>query len=557
MTNDSEIMPPHQKPKLARWFWGSIILMAAISISLSVMAVLRQSDDLGGKGDSSSGETHVPTETIPETSALDLEMQLNKANKAALEAVITRVGPLLDVAYQPAYDAIPAYANFHYSVWGEYAELSAAAIGDVSGKLKEMLFADMEARLREVSAVLDDNFNSAFELELAQVSGGTGGIEIGLGPLTKVAVENSLERMQVTVPISTAAALGTAAAIKSAATAMAKKIAAKLAVKAAAKTGGKWAAAGTGAGTGAALCSWSGPGAGLCAAVGGVGAWIITDYGIMKLDEFWNRDEFEADLREMIDQHKAEYKATLELALSARASAVQEMVNEVVQDHDFTLRDLSGVGNAEICKVAASLAARYEPMRDHLRERSPEALRALRTAMSGYESNLSLRPLVQEIERNLKTAMKVTVVTIQVEGNLPQAQRADREITGRLLFDETPLDIPRSRASVSSGFVVHLQPDTVLSATRALTFAIMIEQHLRLSSNRYFVGAGKVMLFDAFRTSDGLEHTIRLSLPIAYQANTGSTRQVTPNMQAGGILTLSLLVRSDRLAELEEAPGCK
>lgn len=377
-------------PNLALWFWGFFFLMAAISLVLGIVAVARLSEapPIVGSNVPAADEPSAPSEK----SASELDVQLTNANKVALAAVTDLIDPLLDAAYGPVYEAIPIYADYHYSVWGEYAELGTAALGDVGAKLKEMLFDGLDSRLRDVGNILDQRFDSWFETEVRAF--GTDAGTSGLGPLTKRAVEDAMSRMVVTVPVSSATAIGTAATIKAAASVIAKKIAAKLAIKAAAKSGGKWVAAVSGAGTGAGLCSWTGPGAAFCAAAGGVGAWLVADYGIVKLDEYWNRGEFEADLRVMIDDQKAADKRALTEALKKRAEAVQVVPSEIVQKHDFTLKELSGVGNAETCDFASQLMARYEPMRLNLRARTPEALESLQASIKEKWGDLSLRPIV-------------------------------------------------------------------------------------------------------------------------------------------------------------------
>lgn len=355
-------------PKLARWFWSAFFLMAAISMALAIVAIVRSENSLP-PANSGQPSLEVPPETtgLGEHSATELNITLTDANQIALTAVTDRIGPLLDAAYAPAYGAIPIYSNYHYSVWGEYAELSTAALGNIGGKLKELLFDGLDSRLRGVSQNLDQSFDTLFETEVqASVSEADTSI---FGPLTKRSVEDAMSRMTVTVPVSTVTAIGSAAAIKTATSVMAKKIATKLAVKAAAKSGGKWAAAVSGAGSGAALCSWSGPGAGFCAAAGGVGAWLVADYGIVKVDEYWNREEFEADLRGMIDERKAADKAALTKALKERANAVKVVTSEIVRDHEFTLRELYGVGNDEECTAVEELITQYDHLRLNLRAR--------------------------------------------------------------------------------------------------------------------------------------------------------------------------------------------
>jgi len=541
---------PKVKPNLARWFWGSIIFMATLSILLSVMAMLHQGADITVRAQ----DEYVPANRSPiEVSASELENRLSAANLAATDAVRRQIVPMLDAAYQPAYDAVPKYVEYHYSVWGEYAELGAAAIGDVGAKLEEVLFSGLEPRLESVSVRLDEVFSSTFQVEIEKeitrmaVSGAT------LGPLTENAIGNALRRMLVTVPVGTAAITGT----KAIAAMVAKKIAAKLATKAALKAGGKWAVVGTTAGAAAALCSWSGPGAGLCAAAGGVGAWLVADYGIVKLDEYWNREEFEAELLEMIDEQKFALQVALKNAVTARALAVQEMSGVVVEQHDFTLRELSGVGNGEICRTATELVTRYDVMRGSLGERTPEALSVLRAAAAVEASNLSIGRLAQEITDNLSDAERMTVTSVEIKGNLPQDQRAGRDVSGRLVVNGNSIEIPQISSDESNGFVIVLEPEINLLVGEPLDYAIALEQHLRIWGHRYFGGEGKSQIATAGNEAGGLEHWINLSTQISYDEHAGSLNEVSTNSTVGEPLSLVFGLRAPSLPTLQKVPECQ
>lgn len=543
--------------KLAVWFWGSIFLMAAFTLLLTLLAVVRQSDTSRATKTSTPLEITSPPKSSNEESGAELEKRLNYANKVALEAVRQRLDPLLDDAYRPAYQAIPKYADFHYSVMGEYAELSAAAFGDVSDKLQEMLFAGLEERVLEVGMQLDNDFNAQFEAETFAPASGDIPEASTFGPLTKQAIEDVKSRIKFTVPISASAAIGTVAVFKVAATTIAKKITAKLAVKAAAKTGGKWAAAGTGAGAAALACSWSGPGAGLCAAVGGVGAWIVADYGIVKLDEYWNREDFEADLEKMLDEQKATHKIAIYKELEARAAAIQEeVIIPVVQNHDFTLRELSGVGNDETCKIAADLTARYDLVRSHLRARKPDVLHSLRVEANEYMDNLSLRPMVKELELNLKRATLATVSTIRVEGNLPTEFRLDRDVSGILKVGGKTFEIGRVQATESTGFQFTIVPEVQLSTNRTLTYALAMEQHRRVWGNRFFGGSGSLEILDSIGASDGLVHSIKMSLPLAFDNNATSIKQVSFAATRNQVIAVTTKLFAESLPALENSPGC-
>ncbi|MCB6179025.1 hypothetical protein LHP98_12910 [Rhodobacter sp. Har01] len=539
-------------PNLARWFWGGIILMAVLTILLSFIAIFRQSSDLHEPVGSGSAENSSQEGEPAEKSASELEEQLNKANKAALEAVKKKVEPLIDAAYEPVYDAIPIYADFHYSVLGEYTELTTAVLPYLGSKLQEMLFSGLEERLDQVSVELDIVFNATFQSELE-----SGAFEIDLGPLTKKAKDDALKRMRITVPVSSAATLGTAAAIKVATTAMAKKIASKLAIKAAAKAGGKLLATSTGAGAGATLCLWSGPGAGLCAAAGGVAAWFIADSAIVKLDEFWTRDDFQAYLSKMLDEQKVDLRSKFEKAFAARAVAVQKDSDEIVRQHDFTLRELSGVGNAEICRFAENLKARYEPMREHLRERRPGALQALSSATAEFAENLSLRTMIQELDQNLQKASSFVVTGVQIQGNLPEDYRADRDVSGRLTLDGKLHKISRVPASENDGFSMSLDVGATFPLDQPLNYSLVLEQHLRIMGNRFFGGVGKVEILDAIGTLDGLNHSVRLSILISHDEATGSVEEVGVQPEIGQKITLILHLRAVPLAALEGVPDCQ
>ncbi|NGQ92450.1 hypothetical protein G5V65_16260 [Rhodobacter sp. HX-7-19] len=543
-------------PNLARWFWGFFFLMAAITLALAILAAAR----LWYVPPIARSE--IPADDRPmasapsEHSASELDSKLKDANKVALEAVTELIDPLLDGAYAPVYEAIPIYADHHYSVWGEYAELGAAALGDVGAKLQEMLFDGLDSRLRVVGQDLDRRFDSLFETELTASVNDAGMSD--LGPLTKRAIDNAISRMAITVPVSTATAIGTAATIKAVASTMAKKIASKLAVKATAKAGGKWAATIGGAGTGALACSWTGPGAGLCAAVGGVGAWLIADYGIVKLDEYWNRTEFEADLRAMIDEQKAADKVALAQALKERAESVQGASSEIVQDYDFTIRELSGVGNAEVCRGVEELRARYEPLRMNLRARTPEVLANLRISIKENSGDLSLGPIVREMEGNLKAAAFVSVGEVRIQGNLPEHFRADRDVSGSVFVEGAPIPFARRPASEIRGFNVSVASGKQIGVHETLNIGLSIEQHLRVRGNRFFAGSVGIDAFEAIGTADGLDHRVQQQLMISNYANAQRSGEFAgAGKAAESTVDLSIRLIASPLPELKEVVHCQ
>lgn len=539
------------KQPLGRWFWGAICVMALISLALSMASVVQNRTQPPKMVQSSveASERELP--------AAELEVRLSKANQIALAATTQRIPDMLDEAYKPVYAAIPTYAAYHYTVWGEYSELGAAALGAVGGKLQNTVFSGLDGRLDKVGLDLDATFTNEFKSSLETslyAEQQTGGV---VGKLTSTAVNDTLGRMALTAPIGTAAAIGTGAALKSAVTSMASKIAIKLASKAAAKTGGKWAATGAGASSGAVLCSWAGPGAGFCAAAGGVGAWIVADYGIVKLDEYWNRAEFEADLRAMVDQQKNEHRIALVSAINARAFEVEKLSAETVQNHDFTLRELFGGTNAEVCAIVDLLKRKYAPMRTNVAARTSEAIQELRAVSAVYRSNLSLERLVLELEENLKSANQASITKVEVSGNLPADYRADRGVTIHVLIEGKRYKLAKIASSETAGFAVALHPNAQIATDGSISYGIALEQHLRLKWNRYFSGAGSVALREAFSDVSGVSKTLTLKLPITLNDRVNDIEDVVIVPTEGEPISVNIQVVAKLLTELKNAPNCQ
>ena len=270
-----------------------------------------------------------------------LEKTFSAAANKAREVVLPNVNAVLDDVYRPVYAAIPAYADFHYSVYGEYSELGAAVLGQVGEQIEKRLFAGFEQRLQRAGVQIDEQFVAAYRDALdAQVR------ELippeqarrPLGDLTRVAIDDALSRARITLPIGTIAAVGVGSgALKALTLAIAKKIGAKIAAKAALKGAAKGTGVLAGAGAGALACSWSGPGAAACGAVGGAAAWLAADHVIIKLDEYFNRDEFEDELRLLISQDRAQRREQIQAALQQKAQQLDEEVSKA-----FTLREHAG-----------------------------------------------------------------------------------------------------------------------------------------------------------------------------------------------------------------------
>lgn len=325
-----------QRKLFARFFWGTIIVFAVASLVLVAVGLLRSENPTSEvRGDPPpSAEEAVAQEFEMEPSTL--QEVFERAARTARDQTSNDIDTLLDELYGPVYGGITSYADFHYTVLGEYTELVGAALGTAADGIKARLYNGFDERLERVADTLDarfaDEFRAALMQELqAEIPSGLS--DVPLAPMTQRAIEEALARVVVTVPVGTViATVGGAAAMK----AVSAAIAAKVATKVAAKAAGKGVAKGTGvlggAGSGALIGSWAGPvGAAIGGAIGGAVAWFAVDAAVIMIDEYFNRDEFEADLRLMVDEHRSDVRGHLIKALDQKS---EDMEN-------FTLQDLS------------------------------------------------------------------------------------------------------------------------------------------------------------------------------------------------------------------------
>ena len=542
-TNESKTQ---KNPQLARWFWGTIIVMAAISVILSVMATINKNVEEipEAPASTSSNETN-NTVTDEELPASVLAILFDEGIESAREATISQIDPLLNDAYAPVYAQISNYADFHYSVIGEYSELFLAAGGNAGTILEEKMFEGMDGRLNDVSIHLQKIFSANFE---KAINFDKKYENTELGAITRQAISNASQRMIATAPTGVAVTLGT----KKIAAIIAKNVAKKLVTKGAIKTGGKWAAVLSGIGGGTLSCSWSGPAAPVCGVAGGIIAWVAADYSILALDEYWNRQDFEKEISSMIDEQKTKHRNALEAALNDRAIAVQEETWKIVEQQDFTLRDLSGEGNADVCLIAEKLASQYDHMNHSLAARTPKDTRALKDFAESHTGSLSLRRLAVEVRTNLENINKISITTALVSGNLPLEQRADRDISGVLQLADNKIEIPRTPATEEEGFEISLKPNMDLWLHVPLYYSIKLEQHLWFS-NQHFEATGTPSLIKALDHEQGLEQSISLQ-PVILSSNVAKDN--THSHHNGWDILLELGIRAERLPDLEKLPNC-
>jgi len=382
-----------QLPKASRisnWFWGGFFAILLIGAVFTIFAAIRGAQSVAVYVATKSGIPPSVTEAIrvivaPGESVLLDAATLAKARAEVLDLLAAKqaearrtLAATLDQELERIFGAaeqeVPAFADWYYSLTGEYLRLFNAAFGDLSAFLAERLDELVFGPAGTAQAI--DALNASLGDEsLVQIRDTLGEVQESLLELVR---ENGLttERVHVTsewdlsgqlgprlqpyltltpedlarqgVATSAGAVAGAAAAKKLGGTTVAKAagklaakpaagaagaLAAKMGLKSAAKAGGALGSAGTGAAAGAVICAGTVAGAPLspgCALIGGVvsglAAWLLVDKAVIEADEYLNRAELESGLRVALAEQRVALRAELENKYLAGADAVLDQI---------------------------------------------------------------------------------------------------------------------------------------------------------------------------------------------------------------------------------------
>lgn len=228
----------------------------------------------------------------------------------------------IDLAFEPIYSGVPEFLDWHYSVLGQYQQLSAAVLGELESEAKSRLFSGVNERLESASEKIDGVFEDEFlSLISAKIQDEAQTVDEAARAtyesLLNEAMSDSIQRFSSSAPFSVAAVsefIRNKAVFDGIAKEAVKKIAAAVVKKAATSAAAKTVGGGVAAGTAVPA-----PGIGI---IGAVAAWLGIEAVQVKLDEYWNRDEFEQELITLIDKAKADLKTDMESSRSKTLARV-------------------------------------------------------------------------------------------------------------------------------------------------------------------------------------------------------------------------------------------
>jgi len=290
------------------------------------------------------------------------ELHFGAGAEEARRIVSAEIATRLEPAFAHARAQVPVFADWYYSLRGEYSRLAMAALSAVelaepnyvANRAQAMLFPEelWERDLASLQRLAEERLAAHHERVrtgwLAAVTERLAPHRVP-APLPAAGLEDrtiALDRLhdglaarertafRTRVSLSTLAAAGAAAApalLRAAAARGAasggRAAAARAAGRGAARVGG--AAAG-----GAAVCAPSGPAAIACALVAGTAVWLGTDWALLRLDEHLNRDELTAALESTLTDLRAQIERALRDAYDELIAAHERAVQAEIRD-DF------------------------------------------------------------------------------------------------------------------------------------------------------------------------------------------------------------------------------
>lgn len=282
------------------------------------------------------GQYHVsvPVGRIP---GIEQASQVHLGASAARlsDAAAREIERELDAVFAAAAARLPAYADWYFSLRGEYARMAHWAVSAFGGgaddlavrKARELVFeaAAIEMRLNEAQARLDTRIaadvaaadRDLAEMILTLIAREGRPLErptdVPAWPIdAMLATWSGSEREAFTSRLGASSAVAGGVALAPLAIRMAARPAVMAAARPAARAGTRTLArAGSAAGAGLLGCSATGPGALVCGALAGGAAWVGTDWMLLQADEWLNRDSLIAEWQAELDAERARLGAAL------------------------------------------------------------------------------------------------------------------------------------------------------------------------------------------------------------------------------------------------------
>lgn len=299
--------------KFEKLFWLTIIILALIYITLQIFATMNKD------------ETEIP-KLILDPVVISINLERADSNITFdIEREIANINSTIDTNIDNLFSSvennIDSFLDFHYSVIGEYVELGAMATNKISETIQKRLFgSDFENSVKEAFQRVDINYKDSINKHIQMIhESATVNVDSALNIDILSKLENDISSFASMQEGKLGLVVGAKLIPKIAQVISAKialKASGKFLLKSSTKAGAKYATTGAAALAGTTC----GPFVWICSPLLAITAWFTTDAVVVNIDEYYNRDEFNKEILEVINEQKAilsdaaklEYKSSFE-----------------------------------------------------------------------------------------------------------------------------------------------------------------------------------------------------------------------------------------------------
>ncbi|HAM15282.1 MAG TPA: hypothetical protein DCP91_05390 [Eggerthellaceae bacterium] len=248
----------------------------------------------------------------------------NARSQALFEDARATLVPLVNESYDARIANVDAYLDWYYSLPADYERLGRLITGTVEGYMQDQFESRIEAGIDDsrLSAELERVIAQAEAIQ-ADLAGGLASHEVTGVPDWLMTAREAADLSALTLPseptrklLGAAERFGVSAAAGAAAGIVAKRLVRRALAKPffskiVARVTSALASKGIGAGIGAAAGSAVGPLGTIAGAAAGVAAGLGVDYGLLKIDELQNREEYRSEIIAAIEEERAEMLAVV------------------------------------------------------------------------------------------------------------------------------------------------------------------------------------------------------------------------------------------------------
>lgn len=292
--------------KFEKIFWATILILALIYAALNILASSKRAAVAVVKKpifeevlDGEFIKKNIEAAKSGISDSLDLE----------LNNFYGEIDKNIDNAFASIENNVDKFLDFHYSVIGEYAELTSMANDKIKETIRKRLIGtEFESNIKEAYESIDAKYKESISNHISAIDAyALRDVDTVLNRDIIKTIESDINDFKLLQEEKLGLVMGVyflPKIVQAIGAKIALKASGKMVIKSTVKMGAKYATAGSAAFAGTAC----GPFVWVCSPVLAVSAWFTTDAIVLTGDEYYNRGEFKDEILGVINEQKESLK---------------------------------------------------------------------------------------------------------------------------------------------------------------------------------------------------------------------------------------------------------